>query len=470
MSELLSGNQNRPNGLGHRLKTRVSHSAFLLGLCLGIFVAAGSLLYKQQLQLEPAQSSHPPVSQLEETFRYIENEYVDTVDKERLHQAAMRAVMQELDNHSAYLDKYSYQELVTDTDGSYSGIGIEVETIDERVFIISPIDGSPAAKVGLRAGDEIIKIDGEAIRYTAYKELLGKVRGQAGTTLSLTIRRSDNPVSLRDAESDIATDDKADILEVNLVRAEIPVHSVKSAHLANGIAYLRLSHFTEHSASDLTKALKSWQAKTDIMTGVILDLRNNPGGLVSAAVDVADLFLEKGVIVSAAGRSTEANFKHSATQGDIAAGLPLVLLINHATASSAEIVAAALKERDRATVIGFQSFGKGSVQSIIPMRQGDALKLTTSYYYTPSGLSLHERGVRPDISLEESGMMIAINELHKLNARSQPKDKDKSLYKLLTMLAIKDPTLLRAWQHLDDPHAQRSQVAMDTLGKEDNLE
>lgn len=471
MSELLSG-INKNTSLGQSLKARFSHSAFLLGLSFGIFVASAGLLYKQhQEQFLHLQSAHAPLSQLEETLQYIENEYVDNIDKERLHRAALHAVMQELDTHSSYLDQDSYQELVADTDGAYSGIGIDIETIDNRVFIISPIDGSPAAKVGLRAGDEIIKVDGQDIAYTEYKELLGKVRGRVGTSLALTIRRSNKPLRLtKDVKSSVDKIEVAEseLLEVNLVRAVIPVHSVKSAHLANGIAYLRLSHFTERSADDLNKAINNWQAKTNPKVGIIIDLRNNPGGLVNAAVDVADLFLNDGVIVSAEGRSSEANFKHLATEGDITNGLPLVVLINHATASSAEIVAAALKEKSRAIIVGFQSFGKGSVQSVIPMKKGDALKLTTSYYYTPNGLSLHGRGVRPDIAIDESGMSINVKELHALNEKDNHQDEEKSLYKLLTTLAIKDPTLLRAWQHLDDQHASdRSQIAMDNTGQED---
>jgi len=463
MSELLSGNQNHKKSFAQKLKASLGHSAFLLGLSVGILIASGSLLYtQQQAQQHHLDSAHPIKSQLEVTLDYIENEYVNEIDSERLNKVAIKAVMQELDHHSTYLDQSAYRNLVTDTDGSYAGIGIEIEHIKQRIFVLNTVPGSPAAKIGLKAGDEILKINGLDASSNTFTELQSKMQGALGTSLKLTLQRSDTPEQFRNSALNNTPFSATEIIDVNLVRSIIPIDSVKSAHLANGIAYLQLSHFTDQSAKDLTKAIKNWQAKTDPMTGIILDLRDNPGGLVTAAVDIADLFLEKGVIVTAEGRAQDANFRHKATRGDIIENLPIVILINQATASSAEIVAAALKDSKRAVIVGYQSFGKGSVQSIIPMEQGDALKLTTSHYFTPSGQSLQGRGVIPDISIEEAGVAIKVSELHALNIPSAMQNEEKLLYSLMTTLAIKDPTLLRAWQHLDNLHKPvHSKIAMD---------
>jgi len=454
MTELLSQHQkDQENQLGQRLRSGFSRNGFVMGITIGLVCASALFLIKQNnIQQQLVKTQQPAENTLEETLQYIENEYVGEFDQQNLQHAALNGILQELDRHSAYLGPDAYQSLIENTDGEYAGIGVEVETKDERVFIITPIDDSPAAKMGLRAGDEIIEINGESIQSVLHSNLHNLVRGVAGSTVALTIQRTDSTQT-----------EPAEIFEVNLVREQIPIHSVKTAHLASGVAYLRISHFTERTAIDLSKALYKWQAKTKQPTGVILDLRNNPGGLVNSAVDVADIFLESGLIVKAEGRTEEANFKHVAHVGDEVNGLPVIVLINNATASSAEIVAAALKEGDRATIIGQRSFGKGSVQSIIPMQEGGALKLTTSYYYTPSGLSLQDRGVGPDITENDSSMTIAINELHQLNTLNTELTSNQLEHTFLTTLAIKDPALLKAWRQFDkNKQRTRDHLAMDT--------
>jgi carboxyl-terminal processing protease len=319
--------------------------------------------------------------QFAEVYERIKREYVDDVDDHALMEKAIRGMVAALDPHSAYLDSEEFEEIRLSTMGSYPGVGIEVVAEDSAVKILRPIDGSPAQLAGLLPGDEIVRIDGNDIG----ADLAGAIahmRGASGSTVNLTIRRA-------------GTDG---LLEFSLRRAKVEVHSVAQQNLESGYGYLRITSFSETTADDVNRAVA--RLKRDNpggLKGLVLDLRNNPGGVLEAGVAVADAFLNEGVIVSADGRTADARFRMDATPGDLIDGAPLVVLVNSGSASASEIVAGALKDHGRAELIGHKTYGKGSVQTVMPLSHGGAVKLTTSRYFTPSGASIHGKGIIPDI-------------------------------------------------------------------------
>jgi len=443
MSELLNQANKR--------QKRYSMSAFLLGLSLGTIIAASWIVYQYEIDKSNSANIHQSNTDLEQTLRYIETEYVNDINITTLRKAAIRGVMQELDSHSAYLDNIAYSELLVDTDGTYTGMGLEAEWRDSNAVITKVYENSSADKNGLKVGDTIHSFNNKTIDANSFNRLQEHLIGELGSKLSISIKA-------KDQSNDTPNIQKPQLRTVTLESDVIRVDSVHSINLNNQIIYTQVSQFTETSAQELISAIHHWQAKIEQLKGVILDLRNNPGGLVESSVEVADLFLSEGTIVTAAGRSTDSKFSHHATEGDILNNAPLIVLINHATASSAEIVAGALKDKDRAIVIGYPSYGKGSVQSVIPMDDGDALKLTTSYYYTPNGISINQRGVKPNIQIEESSLSIKLKELHELN--EELFTSSNANYKLAKTLAIKDPTLYRAWQYLQR-ETKTDQLAMD---------
>ncbi|MDB6042857.1 MAG: peptidase [Gammaproteobacteria bacterium] len=319
--------------------------------------------------------------QFAEVYERIKREYVDDVDDRALMEKAIRGMVAALDPHSAYLDSEEFDEIRLSTMGSYPGVGIEVVAEDSAVKILRPIDGSPAQQAGLLPGDEIVRIDGSDIG----ADLAGAIshmRGASGSTVSLTIRRAG-----------------ADgLLDFSLRRAKVEVHSVAQQSLEPGYGYLRITSFSETTADDVSRAVA--RLKRDNpggLRGVVLDLRNNPGGVLEAGVAVADAFLNEGVIVTADGRTADSRFRMDATPGDVIDGAPLVILVNSGSASASEIVAGALKDHGRAELIGHKTYGKGSVQTVMPLSHGGAVKLTTSRYFTPSGASIHGKGIIPDI-------------------------------------------------------------------------
>jgi carboxyl-terminal processing protease len=336
-----------------------------------------------------------------EVYERIKREYVDEVDDHALMEKAVRGMVAALDPHSAYLDSDEFDEIRLSTMGSYPGVGIEVAAGDGVVRILRPIEGSPAAAAGLMAGDEIVRIDGVDIG----ADLAGAIahmRGTSGSLVRLTIRRAG----------------LAGVRDYTLRRAEVEVHSVGEQTLEPGYGYLRITSFSETTAQDVSRAVS--RLKRDNpggIKGLVLDLRNNPGGVLEAGVAVADDFLESGVIVTADGRTPEARFRMDATPGDLIDGAPLVVLVNGGSASASEIVAAALKDHGRALLVGRRTYGKGSVQTVIPLSHGGAIKLTTSRYFTPSGASIHGKGIVPD--LLEDGPGEAPAELV-LTGRSEP--------------------------------------------------
>ena len=331
----------------------------------------------------PARSTLPwqEASLFAEVYERIKRDYVDDVDDHALMEKAMRGMVAALDPHSAYLDSQEFDEIRLSTMGSYPGVGIEVVASDGVVKILHPIDGSPAQQAGLRAGDQIVRIDGIDVG-ADLAGAIARMRGLSGSLVTLTVRREGNH----------------ELLEFALRRAQVEVHSVLEQSLEPGFGYLRITTFSETTSQDVAKAIS--RLKRDNPSGIrglVLDLRNNPGGVLEAGVAVADDFLTSGVIVSADGRTPEARFEMDASHGDLINGAPLVVLVNGGSASASEIVAGALKDHGRALLVGRKTYGKGSVQTVLPLSRGGAVKLTTSRYFTPSGASIHGKGLVPDI-------------------------------------------------------------------------
>ncbi len=314
----------------------------------------------------------------------IEAGYVEPVDDETLLDNAIHGMVSRLDPHSAYLDPEEYEALKEATSGQFGGLGLKVQMESGYLQVVSPIDDTPAAKAGIQPGDMIVEIDGQPVKGLTMPEAIKAMRGDAGSKISLTILREgqDKPMTLE------------------LERADIEVASVNSRVLGDHYGYLRITQFAEDTGDNLEKALDQLKQDTDnTLRGVVLDLRSNPGGILTAAVDVSDLFLEDGTIVTIRGRAAEAEHVFKATPGDALSAAPIVVLVNEGTASAAEIVAGALQDDRRAVVMGRDTFGKGSVQTVLPLNDGSALKLTTARYYTPSGRSIQAEGITPDIAL-----------------------------------------------------------------------
>ena len=322
---------------------------------------------------------------LADVLERVKREYVTPVDDHQLLQAAIRGMVSSLDPYSAYLDADEYDDVKISSSGEYSGVGIEISMDDEEVVVVSPLEGSPAAAAGIRTGDIIATIDGIAVNTTALADTIGRMRGKEGTVVRIGILRVGS----------------SEPLQFTLTRSRVELRSVRSELLEPGVGYVRISQFSETTGDDLVAALKALRKQNAApLKGLVLDLRNNPGGVLEAAVSVSDAFLDSGVIVSARGRTPESKFEMDATPGDALGGAPIVVLINGGSASAAEIVAGALKDNHRAKLVGRTTFGKGSVQTVIPLSEDRAVKLTTSLYYTPSGISINHRGIAPDIELE----------------------------------------------------------------------
>ena len=319
-----------------------------------------------------------------EVLDKINKEYVEEVDQSDTMDAAINGVLQSLDPYSSYMSPKNLEEMQTETKGEFGGLGIEVGMEAGVVKVISPLDNSPAEREGVKAGDYIVKINDTQVQGKTLNEAVELMRGPVGSTLEITVRR----VGLRKS------------LVFNITREIIQVASVKSEVLDEKIGYIRLTSFNENSDDQIKKKIKEFKKNKNI-EGYILDLRNNPGGLLGQAIKISDFFLDDGEIVSTKGRKKNENQKWFAREGDIINGKALIVLINKGSASASEIVAGALKEHKRAVLVGEKSYGKGSVQSIIPLKNRGAIRLTISKYYLPSGKSISEVGVTPDITVEE---------------------------------------------------------------------
>jgi len=321
-----------------------------------------------------------------EVLEKINKEYVDEINQSEGMDSAINGLLQSLDPYSSYMSPEIFQEMQTETSGEFGGLGIEVSMEAGVVKVITPIDDTPASKAGIKAGDYIVKIDNVQVQGKSLSEAVDLMRGLVGTDIELTVRRR----GVKKA------------LTFNITREIIEVQSVKSDLLENNIGYIRLTSFNDNSSNQIKKQIKKLK-ENDNLKAFILDLRNNPGGLLSQAIKISDFFLDNGEIVSTKSRKKSDNRKWFARKGDITEGKTLVVLINYGSASASEIVAGALKDHKRAIIIGEKSYGKGSVQSIIPLKNKGAIRLTVSKYYLPSGKSISEVGVKPDIEVNEEG-------------------------------------------------------------------
>ena len=319
-----------------------------------------------------------------EVLEKIQKEYVDEINQSEGMDAAIDGLLQSLDPYSGYLSPKTFDEMQTDTSGEFGGLGIEVTMESGVVKVISPIDDTPASKAGIKAGDYIVKINDTQVQGKSLSEAVDLMRGPVGSSIELTVRRSGEK--------------KALIFEIT--REIIEIKSVKADLLEKNIGYLRLTSFNENSANQIEKEIKNLE-KNNNLNAYILDLRNNPGGLLSQAIKISDFFLDNGEIVSTKSRKKIENRKWFAKKGDLTNGKTLIVLINYGSASASEIVAGALKDHKRAVLIGENSYGKGSVQSIIPLKNRGAIRLTVAKYYLPSGKSISEVGVAPDIEVDE---------------------------------------------------------------------
>ena len=327
-----------------------------------------------------------------EVLEKINKEYVDDVDPSKSMDAAINGLLQSLDPYSAYMTPESFESMQTETSGEFGGLGIEVGMEAGVVKVISPIDDTPASKAGLKAGDYIVKIEGTQVQGKTLTEAVELMRGPVGSSLEITVRRKG----------------KKKAIIFNITREIIKVQSVKSKILNDNVGYIRLTSFNENSSQQIKKTISKFN-KNKNLNSFILDLRNNPGGLLSQAIKISDFFLENGEIVSTKSRRASENRKWFAKKGDLIDGKSMIVLINYGSASASEIVAGALKDHKRAIIIGENSYGKGSVQSIIPLKNKGAIRLTISKYYLPSGKSISEIGITPDIEVEESAGNFKIN-------------------------------------------------------------
>jgi carboxyl-terminal processing protease len=371
--------------LSNRIQTLF---AVLAGAAIGagLVLLRGAPVDRQAAASPPAEAATTNAEHelLDEVAEHVRREYVDPVAPGVLEQAAVEGMVGSLDPHSAFLDSAEFDEMRVTTAGSYSGVGIEVAERDGNVVVVSPIEGSPAERAGVRSGDVLVEVDGVAVRPDRMNATIERMRGLSGTSVRLLLTRKDQPEPLR----------------FDLERSEVHVRTVRAEPLPGRYGYVRITHFSDATPGDFDAAVLSLQsADGSPLRGLVLDLRDNPGGVLESAVGVADSLLESGMIVRADGRTAEARFELDATGGDLLAGAPVVVLVDRGSASGAEIVAGALRDHGRATLMGERTFGKGSVQTVMPLSNGEALKLTTSRYFTPSGRSIQERGLEPDVRI-----------------------------------------------------------------------
>ncbi len=320
-----------------------------------------------------------------EVFDLVQKNYVEPVSSDKLLQGAVNGMIKTLDPHSSFMTKEMYKELEVETRGSFGGIGIEITMVKDILTVVSPIEDTPAYKAGLKAGDQIIKINGDSTKDITIMEAVKKLRGPKGTKVTITILREGMP--------------KPQDIVIN--RDIIKIKSVKSKVYNGHIGYIRIVSFQENTGDDLKRNLKELSEKANPLSGLVLDLRTNPGGLLNQSIEVSDIFLKKGIIVTTRGRSQNMDSKAEAKDDGDEPTCPIVVLVNEGTASAAEIVSGALQDNKRAIVLGRQTFGKGSVQTIIPLDDGSALRLTTARYYTPNGRSIQAEGIRPDIVVKQ---------------------------------------------------------------------
>jgi carboxyl-terminal processing protease len=355
---------------------------FGLGLALGgtVWTAFTARAKTSAAPLDPTIESAALVAEVIERVR---REYVDSVDDRQIVESAIRGIVADLDQHSTFLDAEEYEEIRISTTGNYTGVGLDVNLEDGKVTVVNPIEGAPAERAGILPGDIVVAVNEISVDANDVEASVARMRGAPGTPVVLDVLRAGSTLPLRFA----------------LTRTEVHVKTVLSEYLGNGLAYVRLMSFAESTPTDLEQAARALTAAAggEELLGLVLDLRSNPGGLLDAAVDVADAFLAEGVIVSGIGRIRQAQFEQTADAGDVLESVPTVVLVNKASASASEIVAGALQDHGRARLVGETTYGKGSVQTVMPLGEGTAIKLTTSRYLTPSGRSINGSGIEPDV-------------------------------------------------------------------------
>ncbi|RUM89198.1 MAG: peptidase S41 [Thermodesulfatator sp.] len=349
----------------------------LLILWLGVLPALGAT--------SKGEDPYEALKLFSQVLELVEENYVKKVTTKELVYDAIKGLLSGLDPHSSYLSPDEFHELQIETKGSFTGIGVEITLEDGVLTVVSPIEGTPAWKAGLRPGDKIVRINGQPTKGMSLMEAVKKLRGPKGTKVTITIFREDTK----------------ELKDITLVRDVIPIRSVRAQTLEPGYGYIRISSFQEKTGKELRQALTKLEKENHPLKGLVLDLRNNPGGLLDAAVEVADEFLDHGLIVYTKGRRKDQNFKFEAHPNRKKHPYPLVVLVNAGTASASEIVAGALQDHHRAVILGTRTFGKGSVQTIIPLPDGSAVRLTTAEYFTPSGRSIQAEGIEPDLEVPE---------------------------------------------------------------------
>ncbi len=366
---------------------RKNYFNYILAIVTIILLNISSKVYSQNTD-----ELYNKIDLFSEVLERIQNEYVEEIDQAEAMDSAINGLLQSLDPYSSYMNQKTWEESETETSGEFGGLGIEVSMESGVVKVIAPIDNTPASRAGVKAGDYIIKINGEQVLGKTLMEAVNSMRGPVGTSIEITVRRK----SLK----------KAKIFKIT--REIIEIKSVISKLIDNKVGYLRLRAFNNNSSDQLKKEISKIE-KNKKLVGYILDIRNNPGGLLTQAIEISNFFLDDGEIVSTKGRKNKENRKFFAKKGDKIKGKPLIVLINNGSASASEIVAGALQDQKRAVLLGEATFGKGSVQTIIPLKNRGALRLTVSKYYLPSGKSISDVGVIPDIKVEEKGEEFSIN-------------------------------------------------------------
>ncbi len=359
----------------------------VIGTVMGLSLSLGGGVLAKRDQPADGELTWEQARLFAEVMQRVKQDYVEPLDDSVLLESAIRGMVSDLDNHSQYLDAEQYQDIRISTTGSYSGVGLEVNTADGQLIVVAPIDDTPAERAGILSGDLIVAIDGEAVSRDEPQGTITKMRGRAGTPVSITVSR----------------EGEEELIVFELRRESIRVASVWYEILEPAIAYVRVSQFNESTAKELSRAIDDMHDQQQgMLNGLVLDLRDNPGGVLDSAVDVSDLFLDSGVIVSADGRTEESRFVRKAHRGDVLDGAAMAVLVNDGSASASEIVAGALQDHNRAMVVGTLTFGKGLVQTVMPLSKGRAIKLTTSRFYTPSGDSIQDKGIFPDVVIEEN--------------------------------------------------------------------
>ena len=438
------------------MSTKQKNSFLVLaGLIAGISISIGSGVFADR---DAKSAASLPVEELRtfsDVFGRIKNDYVEDVEDSEMLNNAIRGMLSGLDPHSSYLDQDQFKELQVGTSGEFGGLGIEVGMEDGFVKVIAPIDDTPAQRAGIEAGDLIIRLDDTPVKGLTLNDAVKIMRGKPGTVLRLTVVREgvDQP------------------LKIDIKRDIIKVKSVKSRMLEDGFGYVRISQFQSKTAENMVDAIEELKKEAGgALKGMVLDLRNNPGGVLNGAVAVSDAFLKKGLIVYTEGRVSDSKLRFNATPDDILNTAPLVILVNQGSASASEIVSGALQDHHRAIVVGTPTFGKGSVQTILPLSNGTAVKLTTARYYTPSGRSIQAEGIKPDIELDQvrvSALQRSVDPIKeadlsghlsngngkKLNKRNKEKDDEEE-----ESLAESDYQLYEALNLLKGLAIQREQM------------